>query len=77
MVLRLQARKAVPMTDYCAFSKEHKCIQWTDYELTRQELEEANELCHGNWIEIEHQREYIDLLQDTLRKNGIDIPPEY
>ena len=77
MALRQPARKVVPMTDYCAFSKGHKCIQWTDYELTRQELEEANELCHGNWIEIEHQREYIDLLQDTLRKNGIDISPEY
>lgn len=47
------------------------------YEITRQELEEANELCHGNWIESEHQREYIDLLQETFRKNGIDIPPEY
>lgn len=77
MVLRQPARKAVPMTDYCAFSKDHKCIQWTDYEITRHELEEANELCHGNWIEIEHQREYIDLLQEILRQNGIDIPPEY
>lgn len=65
------------MTDYCAFSKHHKCIQWTDYELARHELEEANELCHGNWIEIERQREYIDLLQDMLRQSGIDIPPEY
>lgn len=65
------------MTDYCAFSKEHKCIQWTDYEITRHELEKANELCHGNGIEIEPQREYIDLLQETLRQNGIDIPPEY
>ena len=77
MALRQPARKVVPMTDYCAFSKEHKCIQWTDYEITRYELEEANELCHGNWIEIQHQREYIDLLQETLRQNGIDIPSEY
>lgn len=63
------------MTGYCTFSKDHKCIQWNDYENTRHELEEANELCHGNWIEIEHQREY--LLQEILRQNGIDIPPEY
>lgn len=47
-----------------------------DYELTRFELEEANELCHGNWIEIQYLREYIDILQDTLKQNGIDIPPE-
>ena len=72
-----QTRKAVPMTDYCAFSKNHKCIKWSDYELTRFELEEADELCHGNWIEIEHQRDYINRLQDILKQNGIDIPPEY
>lgn len=29
--------------NYCAFSRDHKCIQWMDYELTRYELAEANE----------------------------------
>lgn len=43
----------------------------------RHELEEADELCHGNSIEIKHHREYIALLQETFRQNGIDIPPEY
>ena len=57
--------------NYCAFSKDHKCIQWMDYELPRHELAEANELCHGNWIEIQHLREYIDVL------HGIEIPVEY
>jgi len=65
------------MTDYCAFSKAHKCMKWTDYEITRYELEEADELCHGNWIEIQHQREYIGLLQKTLREHGIRIPSEH
>lgn len=65
------------MTNYCAFSKDHKCIKWLDYELTRYELEEADELCHGNWIEIQHLREYIDLLQATLKEHGIQVPPEY
>lgn len=65
------------MTDYCAFSKDHKCINWSDYELTRFELEEANELCHDNWVEIEHQQDYIELLQSILKQNGIDIPLEY
>lgn len=72
-----QTRKAVPMTDYCAFSKNHKCIKWSDYELTRFELEEADELCHGNWIEIQHQREYIELLQRTLEHYGIEVPLEH
>ncbi|MBQ8137862.1 MAG: mobility-associated LCxxNW protein [Lachnospiraceae bacterium] len=65
------------MTDYCAFSKDHKCPKWTDYEITRQELEEADELCHGNWIEIQHQYEYILRLQELLTQHGIEIPPEY
>ena len=45
------------MENYCAFSKNHKCINWTDYIATRYELEEANTLCHGNWIEIERKNE--------------------
>ena len=70
-------RKELPMTDYCAFSKDHKCIKFTDYEITRHELEEADELCHGNWIEIQHQREYIVQLQELLTRHGIAVPPEY
>ena len=65
------------MNDYCAFSKNKKCIKWEDYQLTRHELEEADELCHGNWIEIQHLRNYIDLLQELLTSHGIEIPPEY
>lgn len=65
------------MTDYCAFSKNKRCIKWADYEVTRQELMEADELCHGNWIEIQHLRNYIDQLQEVLKQNGIKVPPEY
>lgn len=43
------------MHDYCAFSKDHKCIKWEDYQIMLQEIEEADSLCHGNWIEIEKQ----------------------
>lgn len=69
--------KELPMTNYCAFSKEHKCIKWTDYELTRHELEEADELCQGNWVEIQHLRNYIEQLQELLTGHGIEIPSEY
>ena len=41
------------MENYCAFSKNHKCLKWMDYKLTRTELEEADSLCHENWIEIQ------------------------
>lgn len=70
-------RKELPMTDYCAFNENHKCIKWSDYELTRHELEEADALCHGNWVEIQHLRNYIDLLQELLTSHGIEIPSEY
>ena len=65
------------MSDYCAFSKNHRCIKWVDYQLLLAELEEADELCHGNWIEIQHQRDYIDKLQSILKEQGIAVPPEY
>ena len=70
-------RKELPMTDYCAFNENHKCIKWSDYELTRHELEEADELCHGNWVEIQHLRNYIDLRQELLTSHRIEIPSEY
>jgi len=50
------------MNDYCAFSKNHKCLKWIDYQITRHELEEADELCHGNWIEIHKLYDYIEVL---------------
>lgn len=62
------------MNNYCAFSKGHKCLKWTDYELTRQELEEADELCHGNWIEIQRLQERIIFLEKLLQEAGIEIP---
>ena len=37
------------MKNHCAFSKNHSCPLWTDYELTCYELEEANSLCHGGY----------------------------
>lgn len=62
------------MHDYCAFSKDHKCIKWEDYQIMLQEIEEADSLCHGNWIEIEKQYNYILELQAILDEHGIDYP---
>lgn len=62
------------MNDYCAFSKNHKCLKWIDYQITRHELEEADELCHGNWIEIHKLYDYIEVLTNLLKENGINYP---
>ena len=69
--------KEEPMENYCAFSKDNKCILWLDYEITRQELEECHTLYHGNWIEIEHKYKYIQALRHLLDKHEIPYPEEY
>lgn len=58
------------MEDYCAFSQDHKCPKWEDYMLTRHELEQADRLCHGNWIENQRLYEYIDELRSILKENA-------
>lgn len=65
------------MTNYCAFSKNHKCLKRMDYQLTRFELEEADETCHGNWIEIQRLQARVDQLEHLLEQAGIEIPDEY
>ena len=42
--------------------------------MTRHELDEADELCHRNWTEIQRLYDYIDKLRDILEKNDIDYP---
>lgn len=77
MVLKLPARRTVRMNNYCAFSKEHRCLKWTDCEVARFELEEADELCHANWIEIQHLQERVTMLKELLQKSRIDVPTKY
>jgi hypothetical protein len=77
MVLNPVRRQVVTMNNYCAFSKEHNCLKWTDYELTKFELEEADDLCHSNWMEIQHLQDRVALLEKLLRDAGIEIPEEY
>lgn len=65
------------MNNYCAFSKNHRCLKWIDYEVTRMELEEVDELCHGNWIEIQRLQDRVDTLEALLKKSGVSIPQGY
>ena len=62
------------MNSYCEYSRNHKCIKWTDYQLTRHELEEADELCHNNQIELMYLQSRVTYLEELLRDNGIQIP---
>ena len=65
------------MNNYCAFSKDNHCIKWQDYVLARLELEECDELCHGNWIEIESLQRQVDFLKKLLEENSIVLPDDY
>lgn len=62
------------MNNYCAFSNNHQCLKWVDYQLTRHELEEADELCHGNQIELAYLQKRVEYLEKLLKDNGIPIP---
>ena len=64
------------MENHCAFSNNHKCIKWTDYQMTLHELEEADSLCHGNWIELQRKSQYIQILQSILDNHSIPYPIE-
>ena len=54
------------------------CIfRWQDYMSARLELEECDELCHGNWIEIESLQRQVDFLKKLLEENSIVLPGDY
>ncbi|MCD7826860.1 MAG: mobility-associated LCxxNW protein [Clostridiaceae bacterium] len=57
--------------------KDHYCIKWQDYILTRHELEECDELCHGNWTEIESLQRQVNFLKKVLEENSIALPDDY
>ncbi len=65
------------MNNYCAFTKDHKCLIWMDYTITRFELEEANNLCHGNWIEISRLKRRIEMLESLLDSYQINYLDHY
>ena len=55
-----------------SWGNEHRNIQ-----LARLELEECDELCHGNWIEIESLQRRVDFLKNLLAENRIVLPNDY
>ena len=62
---------------FIIFSKVHHCIKWQYYVSARLELEECDELCHGNWIEIKSLQRQAHFLKKLLEKNSIVLPDDY
>ena len=64
-------------SQFIIFSKDHHCIKWQDYVSARLELEECDELSHGNWIEIKSLKRQVHFLKKLLEKNSIVLPDDY
>ena len=62
------------MSSLCPLNPEQICTNWIDYEVTKYELEEADELCQLNQQEIQKLKEYIHKLQFILNINEIAYP---
>ena len=61
----------------CPYDDHRVCDLWIDYQITAAALEEAEELCHGNWKEIIALRDRVDQLESILDEAGLKYPPSY
>lgn len=58
--------------EYGLFIQQRSSLyQMQDYVLARLELEECDELCHGNWIEIKSLQRQVDFLKKLLEKTAL------
>ena len=55
----------------------HDTCDYMHYVSARLELEECDELCHGNWSEVESLQRQIDFLKKLLEENSIVLPGNY
>lgn len=61
------------MNNYCAFSNNHQYLKWNNYQVTRYELEEADELCHCNQLALASLQKRVMQLERLLVEHGIYI----
>jgi hypothetical protein len=52
------------------------CPLYDDYLIDETALQEAEELSHQNWLEINRLYNRIRQLEGILSRNGIDIPAD-
>lgn len=58
----------------CQCDKNHSCDIWMDYQISLHSLQEAEELSHQNWLEIQHLRDRICQLETFIRTEGLPLP---
>lgn len=59
------------MENYCAFSKNHTCLKWLDYVITRQELGETNLSLSRKLDRDSTPEQYIQTLHEVLDANHL------
>ncbi len=62
------------MRKQCLYNNSRYCDIWTDYQIALASLEEAEELSHQNWIEIQYLHNRIYQLEAFIRLNGLSLP---
>ena len=65
------------MSKQCPFIDNQYCDIWLDYDITKDELKQANELLHSNWKEITYLYDRIDQLEKYIKSIGGTVPSEF
>ena len=64
------------MREKCPSSANRYCDIWIDYQVAQIALEEASELSHQNWIEIQQLYDRVCQLEKYIRDQGLPLPEE-
>lgn len=60
----------------CQCTVNRNCEIWLDYRVALLSLEEAAELSHQNWLEIQHLHDRVCQLEKYIRDHGLTLPEE-
>lgn len=64
------------MSKECHYAAKNSCDIWSDYQVALLSLEEAEELSHQNWIEIQHLYDRVCQLEKYILDLGLTLPEE-
>lgn len=60
----------------CQCDKNHYCDIWMDYQVSLHSLQEAEELSHQNWREIQRLHDRVCQLEAFIQAEGLPLPEE-
>jgi len=60
----------------CLWNNGRHCDIWADYQVALYSLEEAEELAHENWVEIQTLYDRLHQLETYISSQGLPLPEE-